>query len=291
MEKLVSVIIPTYNRANTIVRAINSVLNQTYKKLEILVVDDASTENIETVVRNFKDDRIKYIRHPYNKGGGAARNTGIMISSGEYIAFLDSDDEWLPEKIEKQLNVFHKSTNSIGVVYTGFQYVNEYGQVNEQVIPKERGNISLKILEWNYVGTASTVLARSSYLKRINGFDETFPSCQDWDLYIRLSKICLFDFVAELLVRYTSSRNHTCITNKMEAVIIGHNKILKKHNIDNVARGIKAMHYYNRGVILLYSGSDTQRAFFSFIKAFYLTVNIKYLKGVLLIFRKILFKM
>jgi glycosyltransferase involved in cell wall biosynthesis len=290
MVKLVSVIIPTYNRANTIVRAINSVLNQTYKKLEILVVDDASTENIEKIVRNFTDDRIKYIRHPYNKGGGAARNTGITVSRGEYIAFLDSDDEWLPEKIEKQLNVFHKSTNSLGVVYTGFQYVNEYGQMNEQVIPKERGNISLKILEWNYVGTASTVLARSDFLKRINGFDETLPSCQDWDLYIRLSKICLFDFVAESLVRYTSSRNLTCISNKKEAVILGHNKILEKYNINNVARGIKAMHYYNRGVILLYNGSDTKRAFFSFIKAFYLTLNIKYLKGVILIFRKILFK-
>jgi hypothetical protein len=105
-----------------------------------------------------------------------------------------------------------------------------------------------------------------------------------------LSKICLFDFVAESLVRYTSSRNLTCISNKKEAVILGHNKILEKYNINNVARGIKAMHYYNRGVILLYNGSDTKRAFFSFIKAFYLTLNIKYLKGVILIFRKILFK-
>ncbi|OGS71119.1 MAG: hypothetical protein A3F91_08330 [Flavobacteria bacterium RIFCSPLOWO2_12_FULL_35_11] len=290
MEKLVSVVIPTYNRVKTIARAINSVLNQTYKKLEILVVDDGSTDNTEKIVRNFKDDRIKYIRHPYNKGGGAARNTGIRASMGEYIAFLDSDDEWLPEKIEKQLNVFHKSNDSLGVVYTGFQHVDEYGQINKQVIPKERGNLSLKILEWNCIGTASTILVRSIYLKRINGFDETFPSCQDWDLYIRLSKICLFEFVAELLVRYTSSRNLNCITNKKEALVLGHNKILGKHNINNVARGIKAVHYYNRGLIFLYNVSDTKLAFLSFIKAFYLTLNIKYLKGAILISRKILFK-
>lgn len=290
MENFVSVVIPTYNRENTIVRAIQSVLNQTYKKLEILVVDDGSTDNTEKIVQNIKDDRIKYIRLPHNKGGGAARNIGIRASLGKYIAFLDSDDEWLPEKIEKQLNVFHKSDDSLGVVYTGFQCVDEYGQTNKHVIPKERGNISLKILEWNYVGTASTILVRSNHLKRINYFDETFPSCQDWDLYIRLSKICLFDFVAEALVRYTSSKKFNCITNKKEAVVLGHNKILEKHHINSVARRIKATHYYNRGIIFLYNVNDTQLAFFSFFKAFYLTLNIKYLKGTMLILRKILLK-
>ena len=118
----VSVIIPTYNRAHLIDRSIQSVLNQTYQDFELIVVDDRSTDNTEDIIRQFreKDKRIKYIKHDKNKGGSAARNTRIKNSVGKYIVFQDSDDEWFPEKLEKQMKIFETASLEVGVVYTGF---------------------------------------------------------------------------------------------------------------------------------------------------------------------------
>jgi glycosyltransferase involved in cell wall biosynthesis len=101
---LISVIIPVYNRTDLLPRAVNSVLNQTYDNLEIIVVDDGSTEDIEGVLDKFDDVRIHYIRHEANRGVAAARNTGMRFAHGEYVAFLDSDDEWFERKIERQLS-------------------------------------------------------------------------------------------------------------------------------------------------------------------------------------------
>ena len=118
----VSVIIPTYNRAKLLPRAIKSVLNQTFKDFEVIIVDDGSTDNTEEVINEFQkhNKRIKYIRHEKNKGAAAARNTGIKIAQGEYIAFQDSDDEWLPNKLEKQMEIFESAPAEIGVVYTDY---------------------------------------------------------------------------------------------------------------------------------------------------------------------------
>lgn len=99
----VSIVIPTYNRARFLGRLVRSVLNQTYKNFEVIVADDASTDDTAEIIKTFKDDRIRYIRHESNAGAAAARNTGIKASRGEYVAFQDSDDEWLPEKLEKQM--------------------------------------------------------------------------------------------------------------------------------------------------------------------------------------------
>jgi len=124
----VSVIISTYNRAHLIGRAIQSVLNQTYQDFEVIVVDDGSTDNTEEIVKSFNDPRIRYIRHEKNKGAAAARNTGIKAARGKYIAFQDSDDEWLPEKLEKQMKVFENAPPEAGVVYTDMQRINEDGE-------------------------------------------------------------------------------------------------------------------------------------------------------------------
>ena len=119
-EPTVSVIIPIYNRAHTIDRAILSVLNQIYKSFEIIVVDDCSTDNTREVIEKFGDKRIRYIRKKSNKGA-AARNTGIKAVRGEYIAFLDSDDKWLPNKLDEQIKVLKVTSPKVGVVYTETQ--------------------------------------------------------------------------------------------------------------------------------------------------------------------------
>lgn len=120
-EPTVSVIIPTYNRAHTIKRAILSVLNQTYQGFEIIVVDDCSTDNTREVIEKFGDKRIRYIRKKANKGAAAAGNTGIKAVRGEYIVFLDSDDKWLPNKLDEQIKVLKVTSPKVGVVYTETQ--------------------------------------------------------------------------------------------------------------------------------------------------------------------------
>jgi glycosyltransferase involved in cell wall biosynthesis len=105
----VSIIIPTYNRAHMLLKAIQSVLNQTYQDFEVIMVDDGSTNNTEEVVRNLRDERIQYFQHEKNRGVAVSRNTGIQVANSKYIAFLDSDDEWFPTKLEKQVNRFKES--------------------------------------------------------------------------------------------------------------------------------------------------------------------------------------
>ena len=119
----VSVIIPTHNRSQLLKRAIGSVLNQTYSKLECIVVDDASTDETTEVVASFNDDRIRCFRHKINRHASAARNTGIRHSKGELIAFLDDDDEWMDGKLEQQVNLLQKSPQNIGLVYCWMSYM------------------------------------------------------------------------------------------------------------------------------------------------------------------------
>ena len=126
---LVSVIIPTRNRVEMLCRAVNSVLSQTFDNLECIVVDDESHDNTEKVINSFEDDRLKYFRHEKNKGASAARNTGIRQSQGEFIAFLDDDDEWLDEKLEKQVNLLENLPSKYGMVYCWMDYYDNIGTI------------------------------------------------------------------------------------------------------------------------------------------------------------------
>ena len=248
MSKLptVSVIIPTYNRAHLVGRAIHSVLNQTYQDFELIVVDDGSTDNTEEVVKSFNNERIKYIKHEKNKGGSAARNTGIKDSKGEYIAFLDSDDEWLEEKLKKQVEVFQNKDSRVGIVYVNFSIVNEKGEsVGKKQGPK--GLIFRELLNSNCVGTTSSVVVRRECFKKVGGFDETLPSCQDWDMWLRLARHYEFDFIPEELLKYFQHENR--IGTNPEAAIVGRKAILRKIRTDmeNQGRKIKAKNYFNYG--------------------------------------------
>ena len=254
----VSVIIPTYNRAHLISRAIKSVLNQTYQDFEVIVVDDGSTDNTEEVIKEFqkKDERIKYVRHEKNKGGSAARNTGIKAARGAYIAFLDSDDEWLPEKLKKQMKFFKNASPEGGVVYTGFIYKDELGGgTSKQHIPKKRGWIFEDILAENCVGTTSTVIIKRKCFEKAGLFDENLPSCQDWDMWLKLARHYKFHFIPQVLVKCFKQHEHRIGTNP-EAVIAGRKAIFKKFqtDIENQGRGVKAKHYFRLGSYLCHFG-------------------------------------
>src|SRR5262249_34375929 len=138
----VSVIIPTHNRAKSLQAAITSVLNQTYRDFEIIVVDDASKDNTEHVVRRFRDERIKYIRCAVNKGEAGARNKGVKASAADYIAFLDDDDEWLPRKLELQVALMDSCSLKVGGVYSGYVEIDKTtGRIIGETIPIKRGDI------------------------------------------------------------------------------------------------------------------------------------------------------
>jgi len=197
----VSVILPTYNRVHLIGRAIQSILNQTYQDFEIIIIDDGSKDDTEKIIRGFqeKDKRIKYIRFEENKGAAAARNAGIKMSKGEYITFQDSDDEWVIDKLEKQMKIIETSSENI-VVYCGFWRIDgdEKTYIPDIKISNREGNIHKELLKRNFIGTPSILLLKKN-LEKIGMFDENLSRLQDWDLVIRLSRYYNFILIDEPL--------------------------------------------------------------------------------------------
>ena len=223
----VTVIIPTFNRASIVGRAIRSVLGQTYQDWELIVVDDCSTDGAEQAVRSFSDNRIKYIRHDQNRGGGAARNTGIRCAQGEYVAFLDSDDEWLPEKLQKELGVFRDSDPTVVLVYTGKMMLDETGRVLEIRMPTKSGWVYEALLDWNFIGSCSRAMVKKQALERVAGFDEKFVAHQDSDLWLRVAKVSRVAPVPNCLVkRYMGSDQ---ITGSLRRICEGRERILQKY--------------------------------------------------------------
>lgn len=194
----VSVVIPTYNRADVLPRAIDSVLNQTYEDFNVVVIDDGSTDNTEDVVKSYVDDRIQYIQFKNNKGANAARTKGIKSATGEYIAFIDSDDEWLSLKIEKQIEAI-QSTNA-DAAYTGIRQVDQNGNYITSTFPTISGNITDELLRGNFIGSYSTVIVSQELIDKVGYPDPELPCWQDWEWYLRLSDNALFAAVNEPLV-------------------------------------------------------------------------------------------
>lgn len=193
----ISVIIPTYNDSQHLTRAIDSVLRQTIDVHEIIVVDDASTEDISPILTQYDDDRIRVERHQTNRGGSAARNTGIKLATGDYLAFLDADDEWLESKLERQLDVLESRSDEWVAVHCDREYqlslTSRLGYFLSAMIgvrtdpPKEGGEELIKdILLINLSTGASTLMVTKELTEAIGGFDPEFPRHQDWEFLIRV---------------------------------------------------------------------------------------------------------
>ncbi|MFW6015819.1 MAG: glycosyltransferase family 2 protein [bacterium] len=201
----VSVIITTYNRYKLLDRAINSVLLQTYRNMEIVIVDDNSSDNTESIIKKYmeKDNRINFIKHKENMGLSAARNTGFKNSIGELIAYLDDDDEWLPEKLEQQVNkMLDSSEKNLGLIYCWMNYYKGKEIVRERHT-KLKGNIFEYSLDRQPIGNGSTWLICRSVLEDIGGFDERLPRGIDGDFIRRMSiKNYSVDYVPKVLIRY-----------------------------------------------------------------------------------------
>jgi glycosyltransferase involved in cell wall biosynthesis len=224
----VSVVIPTYKRAAFLKAAIRSVLSQTFQDFEIIVVDDASDDLSEEAVRSFRDLRIRYMRHETNRGQGASRNDGIRQALGEYIGFLDDDDQWLPEKLGRQVALLDNSSPEVGLIYTGFCQIDASSKrVVGHVIPEKRGWTFEELCLKNWIGTCSTVLARRVCFAKIGLFDEELASAADYDMWIRVAKDYAIDYVREFLVLYTVHENR--ISTNHESMSRGLESLLRKH--------------------------------------------------------------
>ncbi|WP_224270038.1 glycosyltransferase family 2 protein [Haloprofundus salinisoli] len=201
---LVSVVVPTYDRPTYLRSAVQSVFDQTYDAVELLVVDDCSPRPAAPVLDEMNSDgrhRVRVIRHERNRGGSAARATGIGAAEGRYIAFLDDDDEWLPTKLEKQVAVFD-AYPEVGLVYTGSQVIDGNGDELESVLPVAHGNLTKTLLCENVIGSFSNVMVRRALVEEVGTPDERFPSWQDLEWYVRLSRHCSFAGIREPLIRY-----------------------------------------------------------------------------------------
>ncbi len=198
---LVSVIIPTRNRVRLITRAINSVLDQTYRQLECIVVDDASTDVTRQNVRSIQDDRLVYLCHETNRGASAARNTGIKASKGKYIAFLDDDDEWFPKKLQKQVPLIQSLPDKVGMVYCWMDYFDERGKLIKKHHPKLKGYVFPHVLDAQRLGGCPTLLVRREVIEKVGDFDNSLPRGNDGDFIRRVCRDYQVDYVPEVLVK------------------------------------------------------------------------------------------
>ena len=240
---MVSVIIPSYNREKTIERAVMSVLNQTYKDLELIVVDDCSKDNTVEVLKSIKDDRFKIIELEKNSGACVARNVGVENAQGDYIAFQDSDDEWLLDKLEKQMAIFEKE--KVDLVFCAF---NRFGLGEDLTYPElPEGIVERKtLLEDSRIST-QTLIGKKECFENVK-FDPEMPRLQDYDITIRLSKKYSIYFVNKPLVNMYVQNDS--ISKNNDKLIKAESMILSKYK-DDVEK-YEDFKYHNVRVLAIY---------------------------------------
>ncbi|WP_185147947.1 glycosyltransferase family A protein [Peribacillus simplex] len=303
MSSLVSVIIPTFGKPERLKYAIDSVLVQDYSPLEIIIVDDngEGTENqIETqkIINNYlsKVNNLKYICHATNKNGSVARNTGIKEAKGEYIALLDDDDVFSPEKITRQVQAIGSLGGEYRACYVSFSIFFPDGR-KKNVITYSHPDVSLGILNRSLDIPSSSLMFTKSAWEKIGGFDESFNRHQDWEFIVRLGIICEFINVPSISMdRIICRRNspkdpETALIyrehflRKMKKYISNYSRVIQKeikyiHRIDIIIEYIKNRKYYRAFILLLTSG----KPFLAVVQIYKRMHNYrKNLKGVTLV--------
>ena len=212
-NRKVSVIISTYNRANLLPRAVNSILAQTYTDFELIIVDDGSTDGTDEVILQFSDSRIRYVRHETNRGAAATRNTGIAHAKGEYIAFLDDDDECTPNRLADQVAVLDANPD-VGMVYGWIEEMNDSTgtvRIPRNVQNRNRGQAAFDAALTGVGDTASMFYPciRLSIVRRVGGFDELLPTVgEDAVFMASVTQICNADYVPKVIARRHINHDH-----------------------------------------------------------------------------------
>lgn len=224
----VSVVVPTYNRADCLGRAIESALDQTHPPEEVIIVDDGSTDDTPEVVAGFDDDRIDYQRRQH-RGANAARNAGIDTASGELISFLDSDNELHEEHLEVASRVLSGADRSIGGVFTAYERRKDgelvsYATATDEVVTAD------SLRRRNVIGGFSATTFRREVFDRVGPLDESFPSAQDYEFYLRVARQYRLQGVNRCLL--TKHIRHDSISNDLDRKRAGYQRLLRKHGDD-----------------------------------------------------------
>jgi glycosyltransferase involved in cell wall biosynthesis len=230
---LISVVIPSYNRQDTISYCLDSVLAQTYRELEIIVVDDCSTDSTVSIVRNHPDPRVRCVVLEKNSGAQAARNRGIHEAKGDWIAFQDSDDEWTTDKLEKQVAVLEQADfDPWSFVYcNAYRYDKSKGTKNLCLLPVVEGENQYATLLQAPAPPYPTILTSKTALEKIGFLDERVPSFQEWDTSIRLAKYCRMTHLQEPMLIYHVG-NGDAISGNVKKNVEGWHYIISKYESD-----------------------------------------------------------
>lgn len=229
-DGLVSVVIPTYGRNETLPRAIKSVIDQTYEEIELIVVDDGSPVPVTETLPELGLDRLSsvtFIRHNENRGANVARNSGIRSATGEYIAFLDDDDQWCETKISRQIDEFDGSDGAVGVVYTGVRSAGPSG-TNVKIANAE-GNVIRDLLTGETFGQFSSVIVRHEAVDTVGLPDERFPAWQDREWFFRLAQEYHFKPVPEPLTIRETGRSDSITSNFKQKRDVAYPLFVEKH--------------------------------------------------------------
>ena len=247
MKPVFSIVIPTYNRANVIIRTLDSVLAQTYQDWECLIVDDFSSDNTKEVISKYckKDKRFRYFVNEGMKGAQGARNTGITHSEGKFVSFLDSDDTWENEMLSYQLQAYQNDEN-VYCVYARIQTILPNGNKEPWNIYKNlNGYIYPEVLCQGYLTGTISLSAKKECFDRVGMFDANFPSSQDDDMCFRLAKYYKIGFIDQLLANaYVSVDNR--ISANLNRVATGWWMLWNKYESDVLeycGKDVMAKHY------------------------------------------------
>jgi glycosyltransferase involved in cell wall biosynthesis len=251
---MVSIVLPTYERAALLGRSIRSVLQQTYEDFDLIVMDDGSTDDTAAEVARFSDPRVRYIRLETNQGAAAARNAGIRQSTGRFLAFQDSDDEWLPAKLERHMRAFEACGEDVGIVYSDMLRIRRNGgshyHRSPDIVPGVLIDAGTRFYQVCKLGIQSTVIRRECFAA-VGGFNEEFPALEDMELFIRLSRRYEFHHLHAPLVRYHETDG---LSKNMPAKVVARTLLLslyqedlQQSDADFVARERSSLHAANGG--------------------------------------------
>ena len=286
-QSLVSIVVPVYNGEQYLEQTVESILNQDYRNIELILIDDGSSDKSAEIMRKLEKSDAR-IRPFYNKNGGVAnaRNFGIAQANAEFIAFCDQDDLWLPTKLAKQIPLFENP--KIGLVYCGA--IAKYEMYNKQSKPsfdnKYKGDVFSQLVKLNMF-TCCTAVARKTYLEQVGGFDDdrTLMGVDDWHLWLKLAMACEFDYVEEhLAIHVFHGDNYSLNDEKMhEAEIVCLNKIehiATQHHKTADWASIKQQLHVRYAKSYIFSGLY-DLAGNTFIRAHHTKNNLKlYVKGI-----------
>ena len=277
----ISIVIPTYNRPLLLERSLRSVLMQTYSNIEVIVVDDGDKERAKEIVTALQDSRVIYVENdPPKRGGGATRNVGIKLAKGEWIAFQDDDDEWLPNKLQLQMDAVRTTAADVGFCFTAV--LNDFGD-HQDVTTVRPGVLDYcDIALRSFAGFLTvTLLFRANILREVGGFDESLPSHQEPELMIRVTRTYKGLGINQPLVRVNMTP-HEQIGSSFERRIRGREIILEKHSalLSQYPKTL-AYHYFQMG-IWCRDSDQMSKAKTYFFKAFRLSKNPRHLAHALL---------